>query len=175
MKLLQRLRAPRPRPDLDRLRTATTVWLGTVGADGRPHLVPTWFSWDGEALWVYSKPNAVKVRNVRDEPRVTLAIGEPDDDFDVQLIEALAELPTQPTVQVIGEAHWRKYRGQLRSLRLSRAEYVETYSQPMRLRPTRFLAWHGRGPRWTPLARPTAPPAAFRALPALPALRLALR
>jgi PPOX class probable F420-dependent enzyme len=169
MNVSQLLHPRRPAAGLDRLRTATTIWVGTVDSNGRPHLVPTWFSWDGEAVWIYSKREAVKVRNVRHERRVTLALGEPEDDFDVQLIEAVAELPPEPTAELIGEVHWRKYGRRLRSLGISADEYVATYSQPIRVRPTRFLPWHGRGPRWTPRARPMptlAPP---------PALRLALR
>jgi PPOX class probable F420-dependent enzyme len=160
---------PRPWPDVDRLRTAPVIWLGTVDAEGRPHLVPTWFSWDGESLWVFSKPNAVKVRNVRHQSRVTLAVGEPNQDFDVQLIEAVAELPSVRTAETIGDLHWRKYRRRLRGLGISPDEYVATYSQPIRIRPTRFLPWHGRGPRWRPIAE------TLRIPPPLPTLRLAVR
>lgn len=39
------------------------VWLSTVRPEGTPHLVPIWFSWDGERLFVASKPDARKVRN----------------------------------------------------------------------------------------------------------------
>lgn len=174
MNLLQLLRLrPPATTGLDRLGAAATIWLGTVDVGGRPHLVPTWFSWDGESIWIYSKPHAVKVRNVAHEPRVTLAIGEPEEDFDVQLIEAVAELPAARTEEIIGELHWRKYRRRLRSLGISPEEYVATYSQPMRLRPTRFLPWHGRGPRWAPVPVPNAAP--LPALSPLPALRLAVR
>ena len=55
-----------------------------------PHLVPTWFWWDGEALLVFSKPDAVKVRNLRANPRLMVALGDPEDDFSVGLIEAEA-------------------------------------------------------------------------------------
>jgi nitroimidazol reductase NimA-like FMN-containing flavoprotein (pyridoxamine 5'-phosphate oxidase superfamily) len=43
-----------------RLRSERILWLSTIGADGRPHLVPTWFWWDGEALLVFSKPEAAR-------------------------------------------------------------------------------------------------------------------
>ncbi len=132
-----------------RLRREPVVWLGTVDADGRPHLVPTWFSWDGESLWIFSKPQAVKVRNVRSEPRVTLAVGDALDDFDVQLIEAVAEVTDARTAELLPASHWTKYRRLLREARISRQEYIDTYSQPIRIRPTRFLPWHGRGPRWS--------------------------
>ena len=52
------------------------VWLSTVRPDGSPHLVPIWFSWDGEALLIFSKPGAQKVRNLRARPSVMLALGD---------------------------------------------------------------------------------------------------
>ena len=49
---------------LDRLLlTETVVWLSSVGADGLPHLVPVWFSWDGVAVLIASKPHAIRSRN----------------------------------------------------------------------------------------------------------------
>ena len=102
MDVLRRLRAALPTPDrapsarvagrpgydasrqrtLDRVRpmlaAEPVVWLSTVRPDGLPHLVPTWFWWDGEALLVFSKPDAVKVRNLRANPRLMLALGNPE-------------------------------------------------------------------------------------------------
>ena len=63
---------------IDRLlRMETVVWLSSVASDGRPHLVPVWFSWDGDAVLIASKPNARKVGNLRANPSVMLALGEP--------------------------------------------------------------------------------------------------
>jgi PPOX class probable F420-dependent enzyme len=83
------------------LRTETVVWLSTVSSDGLPYLVPVWFSWDGEAILIASKPTAKKVRNVRANPRVMLALGEPDDDFDVGMVEGAAELVDGPAAAVL--------------------------------------------------------------------------
>ena len=69
------------------LRSETVIWLSSVCADGSPHLVPIWFSWDGETVLIASKPNAKKVGNLRANPSVMLALGEPDDDFDVGMVE----------------------------------------------------------------------------------------
>ena len=77
------------------------VWLSTVRPDGSPHLVPIWFWWDGEALLVFSKPGAQKVRNLRAKPSVMLALGDAEDDFDVGLIEGRAELLDRPTREVL--------------------------------------------------------------------------
>jgi PPOX class probable F420-dependent enzyme len=119
------------------------VWLSTVCPDGRPHLVPTWFWWDGAALLLWSKPEAVKVRNLRADPRVMVALGDAGADFSVGLIEARAEL-----AQVaVPDAFFAKYRGELADGRLDREAFSAAYTQAVRVVPTRILGWHGRGGR----------------------------
>jgi PPOX class probable F420-dependent enzyme len=120
------------------------VWLSTVRPDGGPHLVPIWFWWDGEALLVFSKPHAQKVRNLREHGAVMLALGVAEDDFDVGMLEGRAELLDQPTSQVMPAAHLAKYARQLAALGLSAEEYAATYSQVIRIVPVRLLGWHGR-------------------------------
>ena len=145
------------------LEDEPVVWLSTVGPDGSPHLVPTWFWWDGEALLVFSKPNARKVRNLRANPSVMLALGNAEDDFDVGLIEGEAELLDRPTAKVLPVAHLDKYADQLASLGLTAAEYAATYAQVIRVAPRDFLGWHGRS---TPRsARVAGAPAASIAEP----------
>jgi PPOX class probable F420-dependent enzyme len=126
------------------LRSESVVWLSTVCADGTPHLVPIWFSWDGETVLIASKPLARKVGNLRANPSVMLALGEPDDDFDVGMIEGVAELPDEPAAAVLPAGHLAKYRVQMAAIGLSPEEFLATYSQVIRIRPTRFLPWHGR-------------------------------
>lgn len=141
------------------LRSQSTVWLSTVAPDGTPHLVPIWFSWDGERLFIASKPHARKVRNLRENPRLMLALGEPDDDFDVGLVEAEAELPDVTTAELLPPDHLAKYRRQMRQMAIDPAEYVETYSQPVLIRPTRYLPWHGRSvPASALVSRDASPP-----------------
>jgi len=142
---MERVPANDPAVRIDRLlREEPVVWLSTVREDGRPHLVPVWFSWDGERVVVASKPDAVKVRNVRANPQVMVALGEADDDFDVGLVEAEAVLPDAPSGSLLGNAHFEKYAHQLAEIGLTRDEYLATYAQPIVIRPTRFLPWHGR-------------------------------
>lgn len=126
------------------LRTEEVLWLSTFGTDGFPGLVPIWFSWDGEAIRVVSKPHAEKVADMRATPRVMIALGDAEEDFDVGLIEARAELPDTPVERFLPESHWVKYATDLASIGLTREEYVRTYSQAVRLVPVRFLGWHGR-------------------------------
>jgi PPOX class probable F420-dependent enzyme len=138
------------------------VWLSTVRPDGLPHLVPIWFTWDGEALLVFSKPHAQKVQNLRANPSAMLALGEPEDDFDVALAEARVQLIEQPATE-LPEAHLRKYGERMKAIGLSADEFLATYSQVLRIVPIRPLAWHGRTvPQRVPaagLAVPNARPA----------------
>jgi PPOX class probable F420-dependent enzyme len=125
----------------------TVVWLSTVRPDGRPHLIPIWFWWDGTAVLFASKPGACKVANLRANADCMLAIGDPDADFDVALIEARAELAAMPTQQLLAAGLHAKYRDRMHSAGLTPTIFAGTYSQVIRIIPTRWLPWHGRSER----------------------------
>ncbi len=73
-----------------------------------------------------------------------LAAGDPEDDFDVQLVEGTAELLDAPTETILPPGIGAKYADQLRELALDLGEFASTYSQAIRIAPTRFLGWTGR-------------------------------
>lgn len=129
------------------LARESTVWLSTVRPDGAPHLVPIWFSWDGREILIASKPGAQKVRNLRVNPTVMLALGEAEEDFDVGLMEGRAELLDRPAAEVLPASHLAKYSAHMARIGLTPDEFLATYSQVICIRPTRFLPWHGRTPR----------------------------
>jgi PPOX class probable F420-dependent enzyme len=126
------------------LEEEPVVWLSTVRPDGAPHLVPIWFWWDGEALLVFSKPEAQKVRNLRANPSVMLALGDAEDDFDVGLIEGRAELLDRPAAELLPAALPAKYAERLAAISLDAAGFAATYAQVIRIVPTAYLGWHGR-------------------------------
>ena len=134
-----------PAARIDRLlRSEPVVWMSTVRPDGVPHLIPIWFSWDGDAILVASKPHAQKVRNLRENPVVMLALGKPDEDFDVGLLEGRAELLDVPSSAVLPASHLAKYRAAMSAIGLTPEEFLATYTQVIRITPTRYLPWHGR-------------------------------
>lgn len=124
------------------LETEPVVWLSSIRGNGAPHLVPTWFAWDGESIVIRSKPEATKVRNLRRDPRAMLALGDADDDFDVGLLEARAEVDEHKGD--LPAAFLAKYRDRIAALGLTPAEFAATYSASIRLTPARALGWHGR-------------------------------
>lgn len=61
---------------LERINNAYFTWFTTVRADGMPQPTPVWFIRDGEDFIIYSMPNAQKVKNIRQNPKVALNFGE---------------------------------------------------------------------------------------------------
>lgn len=139
------------------LRTEPVVWLSTVCPDGRPHLVPIWFWWDGTALLIASKPNARKIANLRANPSCMLAVGDAAADFDVALIEARAELTSIPTRALLDAGLFGKYRDKMLAIGLQRDEFEATYCQVIRITPNRCLPWHGRTANRTRARRAISP------------------
>jgi PPOX class probable F420-dependent enzyme len=125
------------------LEGAASLSLATVRPDGRPHVVPLWFLWDGEAIVVVSKPHAQKVRNLVAKPRAMVSVGQPGD-ADASLLEVNAEVEAGGAA-ALADRLWSKYRHQCEALGLTVGEFVETHSFVIRLRPTRWLTWGGPG------------------------------
>jgi PPOX class probable F420-dependent enzyme len=139
-------RPPTPRPSVAAaLESDPVAWLSSVRRDGSPHLVPVWFHWDGEQVVAFSKPHAKKIDNLRQDPRVMIAVGTPGPDFDVELIEAEAELPDTPASECMPSGFGAKYAELLRRAGLTAQRFAEVYSQPIVLRPRRFLGYGGPG------------------------------
>ncbi|GGZ20294.1 pyridoxamine 5'-phosphate oxidase family protein [Streptomyces nitrosporeus] len=57
-----------------RLAEEKNVWLCTVRPDGTPHVTPVWFVYRDSTWWIGVDRASVKARNVREDPRVSLAL-----------------------------------------------------------------------------------------------------
>ncbi|MBB5926642.1 general stress protein 26 [Streptomyces echinatus] len=81
--------------------------MSTAHADHGPHQVPLWFSWDGLAVWMCTGATSATARNVREEPRVRLAL---PDTSDVVLLQGEAEyFPDQDVPGDAAEAFAAKF------------------------------------------------------------------
>jgi len=78
-----------------RLNASRNYWLTTVWPDGRPHSMPVWGTWDGEALWCSSGRNSRKVRNLAADPRCAVTT---EDANDPVVLEGSADFATDPDV-----------------------------------------------------------------------------
>lgn len=55
--------------------------LGTIMKDGSPQVTPVWFDWDGTHIRINSALGRVKDKNMRRDPRVSLALLDPSNPY----------------------------------------------------------------------------------------------
>lgn len=56
------------------LAAMRTCRVATAGKDGRPHVVPLWFVWDGTALWLTSVVRSQRWTDLMRDPRVAVVV-----------------------------------------------------------------------------------------------------
>lgn len=125
----------------DRLSSDHIIWLGTVRPDGRPHLVPVWFDWDGQSLTIFTEPDNQKVKNMRHDARVILALDDTHGGGDVVLFEGEATLSSEPARDALTRAYLDKYAAQMKGMNLDVDKMTSQFSQVIRVQPTRFMGW----------------------------------
>ena len=131
--------APNPHVE-ERWRNDLIVWLGSTRPDGRPHLVPVWFLWDGATVLFFTKPDQ-KVRNLRQNPCVILALDDTKGGGDVAMLEGTAALLDEPAAAVAPPAYADKYAAAMSGMGMTVESMAAEYSQPIRITPTRFISW----------------------------------
>jgi PPOX class probable F420-dependent enzyme len=130
-----------------------TVTCASLGADGRPHLMPLWYLPEDGALLAWTFGKSQKAQNLRRDPRATLQIetGESYDQLRGVMIEADTELLEAPEqVEAVGLRIALRYAG---------AEQAPAEAPPelrafvagqapkrviLRFRPTRTVSWDHR-------------------------------
>lgn len=77
---------------------------------GSPHVTPVWFVYDRPSAtwWISTGEESVKVRNIRQQPDVSLAL---EDGRSPVVAEGIARIRNQPFPAEIIEAFERKYDG----------------------------------------------------------------
>ncbi|MDQ2902720.1 MAG: TIGR03667 family PPOX class F420-dependent oxidoreductase [Ktedonobacteraceae bacterium] len=123
----------------ERLRSDIVIWLGSVRADGRPHLVAVWFLWDGDTFLIFSQPGKQKVRNIQQNHNVVLALDNTQGGDDVIVVEGQATLLDSADVNVTLSTFEQKYSAHIKQLGMTPEAMAKSYSQPIRIVPTKFV------------------------------------
>ena len=126
-------------------RDLPVVHLATTRADGSPHVVPLWFIWREEAVYVSCRRESATWRNVERDPRVSLAFhrGRTWRELAGVVVFGRAEplVPEHPALRGVMSAWFEKYRlllagGGFRDF----AEQVESPGM-LRVRPLHMAGW----------------------------------
>lgn len=75
--------------------------LVTLRPTGTPHVAPVWFLWDRGRAWVMANAKAVKVRNIRGNPAVSLSVAAPERPLSYVVVEGRAEITTENLASVV--------------------------------------------------------------------------
>ena len=124
-----------------RLRSNIIAWLTTVGANGRPYTSPVWFLWDGETILIFSQPDKQKIRNLRKNTQVSLALDDSKEGEDVVVVEGTAELLNDPNVSAIMPSFVEKYGALIQSMGWTPEVLAADFSQGIRVTPTKIRKW----------------------------------
>jgi PPOX class probable F420-dependent enzyme len=126
---------------LERLATDIIGWLTTVTPDGRPQTFPIWFLWeDGEAL-IFSDRRAKRNVNIAANPWVSLHLNDNGRGGDVVIVEGVARVDEATPPVPEHRAYLAKYGDWITEYLTSAEEMATIYNIPIRVRPTRGLAF----------------------------------
>lgn len=114
-----------------RLSREMTIWLATVRADGRPHLVPLWFIWLDGQLFICTGSETQKFVNMYNNQNVALALTDP---VNVVTIEGEAHTADRAQIDTVAEHFYHKYEWDFR--------YDETADwRLITITPYKIIAW----------------------------------
>jgi PPOX class probable F420-dependent enzyme len=128
--------------DLQVVEVATTL------PDGSPHVVPLWFVWRDEALYVSARRTSATWRNVERDPRLALTFhrGRKWDELAGTVLYGRADplSPAHPALHGVMSAWYEKYRALLGGQAFRR--FTEQVEDPgmLRVRPERMAQWDNR-------------------------------
>ncbi len=96
---------------LDLLRKPSTCYVATINPDGSPQLTQTWVDTDGQHVVINTVEGFLKLRNMQRDPRVAVAIGDPENRFSYKQVKGrVVETTTEGGAEHI-ESLSRKYTG----------------------------------------------------------------
>lgn len=122
----------------DHLESDVVAWLTTVAPDGRPQSSVISFLHDGSTIFLYSKPDTPKLRNVAASPLVSFHLRS--DAFGDHFLIVEGEAAVDPGIAPsdVHEAYRAKYREPLLHWGMDEAQTARDFSVPIRIRPTRI-------------------------------------
>lgn len=128
------------------LQQAVLARLATADpATCQPHVVPVWFLWDGQAVWISAFDSTRKVKELQRNPRCAVLVEpkEPDDSLQAVLFEGPAELIKDP--DLVAEMSLRiytRYMGEQGVLAKAPQSWLRDPENTLvRLQPEKVRAW----------------------------------
>jgi PPOX class probable F420-dependent enzyme len=118
--------------------------IATIRGD-RPHVVPVWFHWDGESIWIETGLNFQKHKNLMRNPNCTIVVDVTEGGlrFKGVILEGVADLITEP-VDFVRETVIRIYTKYLGTEGIQAPTPLRMINNPhviIKLTPDRISTW----------------------------------
>jgi PPOX class probable F420-dependent enzyme len=112
-----------------RLRQNLMAWLTTVRPDGQPVSVPVWFLMreDGTIL-LYSQPGKQKLRNIAENPKVSLGLDVTDIGRNIVRMEGIARVAHDQPAANQHPAYLAKYTERIGAMFDTPERFAELFS-----------------------------------------------
>lgn len=118
----------------ERLAAARNYWVASTRPDGRPHVMPVWGLWLGDALYFSTARGSRKGRNLAANPKVAVHLESGDD---VVVLEGAVEEVRDPALlQRFTDAYDAKYQ--------IRPDTADAANITYALRPRAAFTWQER-------------------------------
>lgn len=92
----------------DFLAPARIARMATADKNGQPHVVPVWYAWDGESMWISAFSDTRKVKDLEENPLISIAVDESPDGNHASavILEGTAELLHEPRAFLEKQFYW---------------------------------------------------------------------
>jgi len=113
-----------------RLENEKIIWMATVRPDGRPHLIPIWFVWHEESVYICMKEESVKARNLAHNPQISLSL---EDGMKPLICEGKVRVVQRPYPAAVAARFKAKYDWDIVT--------SEEYRHLVQVRAEKWLSW----------------------------------
>ncbi len=123
-------------PELERrLREEKLAWLTTVRRDGMPQPTPVWFLWHGGRFLIYSQPEAEKIRNIANNPRVAINLNSDLWGNRIVVVTGMASVDANATPANEIPAYLEKYHEGILQIEMTPESMAKEYSAAIYVTP----------------------------------------
>ena len=122
------------------LAEAHIAHLVTLRSNGRPHVAPVWYLEENGQAFVMADANAVKVRNIRRNPAVSLSIATDQRPLKYVVLNGEAEVVEKDIAQMV-ERICVRYDGPVRGVEFAKELLAENRLKLIDIRVTRVIGW----------------------------------
>jgi len=119
--------------------------IATTGKDMQPHVVPVWFWWDGECMYMETGLDFRKARNLRDNPKCAVIVDDTQGGlrFWGIFMQGEAELISEPVdwIQEMVRRIYRKYLGTEGIQAPTPQKMIHSEHVIIKFRPQKIISW----------------------------------